>query len=119
MEKLFPCGPCRSMGEQQSTCSLWRRPPPEQVAAQKNVVTQWETDAEAGSWQDCTLWKEPILEQFMKNRSPQEGVMLEKFMENCLPWERPHTGEGERTSVPKEEAMAETTCDELTIISIL
>jgi len=36
-------------------------------------------------------------------------------MENCLPWEGPHTGVG---AVCEEEGAAETTCDELTATSI-
>ena len=39
---------------------------------------------------ECTLWKGPTLEQFMKDCS-----LLEKFVEDCLPWEGPHTGAGE------------------------
>jgi len=37
--------------------------------------------------------------------------MLKKFVEDCLPWERPHIGAGEEC---QEEAVAETMCDELT-----
>lgn len=40
-------------------------------------------------------------------------------MEDCLPWERPHTGagvEGEESS-PEEEGEAKTMCDELTAIA--
>jgi len=33
---------------------------------------------------DCTLWKGPMLGQFMKSCSPWEGPMLENFVENCL-----------------------------------
>lgn len=44
---------------------------------------------------DCTPWKRPMLEQFIKN-CQWEGLMLEQLMEDCLPWEGPHveTGEG-------------------------
>lgn len=61
----------------------------------------------------------------MKNCSMGEELTLEKFMENCLPWEGPHTGaeEGceefkeevpaEYQKYPKEEVAAETKCDEL------
>ena len=40
---------------------------------------------------DCTPWMGPTLEQFMKNYSWWEGLMLEKLMEDCLPREGPHT----------------------------
>ncbi|PKU38023.1 hypothetical protein llap_11679 [Limosa lapponica baueri] len=42
-----------------------------------------------------TLWKGPMLEQFVKNCSPWEGPMLEKFVKGCLLWEGPHAGTGE------------------------
>jgi len=35
------------------------------------------------------------LGQFMNNSSPQKGLMLEKFVEHCLPWVGPHAGVGE------------------------
>jgi len=56
----------------------------------------------------------------MKSCSPWEGLTLEKFVENCLPWAGPHTGAGEECeeSSPEEEGAAETTCDELTITPI-
>ena len=44
-----------------------------------------------------------------------EGLTLEKFMEDCLPWEGPHGGAGEEC---EEEGAAETTCDELTTTPI-
>jgi len=50
---------------------------------------------------DCTLWKGPTLEQSLKSRTACEGLMLEQFMEDCLPWEGPHAGagaEGEESS---------------------
>ena len=37
----------------------------------------------------------PMLEQFVKNCSPWEGLTLEKFVKDCLPWEGPHAGAGE------------------------
>jgi len=39
---------------------------------------------------DCSTWKEFLLEQSVKNYVPQEGLILEKFVEDCLPWEGPH-----------------------------
>jgi len=33
---------------------------------------------------NCTLWKGPILEQFVKNCSPLEGATLKKFVEDYL-----------------------------------
>jgi len=58
-----------------------------------------------------------MLEQLMKNGSPQEGPTLEKWVlpTDCLLWEEPHTGAGEEC---EEERAAETTCDELTAIPI-
>jgi len=45
---------------------------------------------------DCTLW---------------EGPMLERFMDDCLQWMRPHSP---LLLQCEEEGAAETTCDELT-----
>jgi len=56
---------------------------------------------------DCTPWKGPMLEQFLRNLSLWEGPTLE-FMEGCLPWEGPHNGAGEEH---EEEGAA---CYELT-----
>ena len=44
---------------------------------------------------DCSLWKGPMLGQFVKNCSPWERPTLEKFVEDCLLWEGPHAGAGE------------------------
>jgi len=44
---------------------------------------------------DCPPWKGPALEEFVKNSSPQQGLMLKKFVEDCLPWVAPHVGSGE------------------------
>jgi len=52
-----------------------------------------------------------MLEQFRKNFSLWEGHMLEKFVENCLPWEAPHAGAGQEYG---KEGATETRCDELT-----
>jgi len=57
---------------------------------------------------DCTMWKGPMLEQFMKNYHLWEELTLEKFLENCLPWVRPHT---EAVKESKEEGVAESMCD--------
>ncbi|PKU49598.1 neurexin-3-hypothetical protein [Limosa lapponica baueri] len=72
------------------------------------------------SLEDCTPWKGPTLEQFMKNCSLWEGLTLEKFVEDCLPWEGPHTEAGEECdeSSPEEEGAAETTWDKLTVTPI-
>ncbi|GAB0180907.1 hypothetical protein GRJ2_000556000 [Grus japonensis] len=43
---------------------------------------------------DCTPWKGPTLEQFVKDCSPWERLTLEKFVEDCLPWEGPQAGAG-------------------------
>ncbi|PKU42378.1 hypothetical protein llap_7316 [Limosa lapponica baueri] len=65
--------------------------------------------------------KGPMLEQFVKNCSPSEGCVLEKFVEYCLLWEGPHDGAGEEHEEvpPNEEEEAEATCDELTTAPIL
>ncbi|KAK4810941.1 hypothetical protein QYF61_013349 [Mycteria americana] len=47
-----------------------------------------------------------MLEQFVKNCSPWEGLMLENFVEDCLLWEGPHAGAGEER---EEEGVAEIT----------
>lgn len=51
----------------------------------------------------------------MKNCSSQEGLMSEKFMDNCLLWEGPHTGTGDES---EEEEEAKKVCDELNTTSI-
>lgn len=78
-------------------------PTPEQADAQRTLWPPSEVHIRAGSCQDtasafsartsnplgypersnlllktCTTWKGPTLQQFLKNYSPQEGVMLEK-----------------------------------------
>lgn len=47
-------------------------------------------------------------------KSLWEGLMLKKFREACLPWERCHTGAGAES----EEEGAETECDKLTAAAI-
>jgi len=47
----------------------------------------------------------------MKSCSPCKGLFLEKFVENCVPRERPYTGAGEEC---EEEGVAERTRAELT-----
>ncbi|KAK4821782.1 hypothetical protein QYF61_002198 [Mycteria americana] len=64
---------------------------------------------------DRTLWKGPMLEQFVKNCSPWEGLTLEKFLKDCLLSVEPHAGAGEER---EEEGAAESTCDELTTTPI-
>ena len=59
-------------------------------------------------------WKGPTLEQFMRNCSLLEGLTLKKFMKDCLPWDRPHTGAGEEC----EEEGAAVMCDERTTTPI-
>lgn len=49
-----------------------------------------------------------MLVQFVKNCSLQEGLTLEKFMENCLLWEAPYAGAGEECEA------SVTNCDKLT-----
>ncbi|KAK4826197.1 hypothetical protein QYF61_006141 [Mycteria americana] len=56
-----------------------------------------------------------MLEQFVKNCSPLEGLTLEKFAKDYLLWEGPHAGAGEEH---EEEGAAETPCDELTTAPI-
>jgi len=47
---------------------------------------------------DCSPWVGPTLGQFMESSSLWEVLptvlMLEKFVENCLPSEGPHAGAG-------------------------
>lgn len=63
-------------------------------------------------WQDLWPYGRPTLEQatleglhsmgwthtgtVWKELQPVEGLMLEKFLQDCLPWEGSHTGAGER-----------------------
>ena len=56
-------------------------------------------------------WSSP----FLKDCNPWEGLTLEKFMEDCLLWEWPHTGAGEER---EEEGAAERMCDEPTTTPI-
>jgi len=51
-----------------------------------------------------------MLEHLVKSCSPWEGLTLEKFVENCLLWEGPHSGAWEGC---EEEGAAETTYGEL------
>ncbi|KAK4816678.1 hypothetical protein QYF61_019914 [Mycteria americana] len=52
-----------------------------------------------------------MLEQLVKNWSPWEGLTLEKFVNDCLPWVGPHAGAGVER---EEEGAAETMRNELT-----
>jgi len=56
-----------------------------------------------------------MLEQFVKNCSPWEGVILEKLLKDCVSWERPHAGAGEEC---EEEGVAETKRYEVTTTPI-
>lgn len=60
--------------------------------------------------------KGPTLQQFLKNCSLWEGIILEKFVGSCLPWELSSMLEQGKGFIPEEEL--ETTCDELTPIPI-
>ncbi|KAJ7399547.1 hypothetical protein BTVI_113888 [Pitangus sulphuratus] len=71
--------------------SLWRRPTLKQVDAQKEAMTLWKAYSRADSWQDLKTHGKPMLEQFVKNCSPWEGLTLEKLIEDCLLWEAPHS----------------------------
>ena len=64
---------------------------------------------------DCTPREEPMLQKFVKNCSTWEGLVLEKFTENCPPWEGPQAGAGEEC---EQEGIAETMLDELTAAPI-
>lgn len=60
---------------------------------------------------DFTPWKRPILEQFMKNCSPQEreGLIFVEFEEDYLPWKNTQTGAGE-TVLPLRRNMQYKHC---------
>lgn len=62
----------------------------------------------------CTLWKTPMLKQFMNNCSLWEGPTLDKFVKDCVPWEEPLA----RAAKEREEGVAETTWVELTAAPI-
>lgn len=124
--KRFPCSLWRRLWwGRLSPCSPWssgveRYPPaapggPHTRAAgwPKVIVTLWEADPEAGSWQDVDSWREQVsgpmtswahkleqavpeelhhlegvtLEQLVKNWSLLKDSMLEKFMEDLIPLE--------------------------------
>lgn len=55
-----------------------------------------------------TLWKGPILVQFVKTY--RERLMLEELLEHCLLWEGPTRERGESgwSPSPEEEGAAET-----------
>lgn len=42
--------------------------------------------------------------------------MLEKILEDCIPWEEPHTGAEKNVSPTTKEERAEEICDELFMI---
>jgi len=46
-----------------------------------------------------------MLEQFLKNCNPVEGLTLEKFVKDCILWEGPHPGAGEER---EKEGASET-----------
>ena len=64
---------------------------------------------------DCTPWRGPMLEQFLKNYSPSEGSNPEPFMKDYILWEGPHPGAREQL---EEEGAAERSCCGLTRIPI-
>jgi len=55
----------------------------------------------------------------LKNCSLWEGLTLQMFVEDCLPWDGPQDQAGEECeeSSTEEEGTAETKCDELTTIA--
>ena len=71
----------------------------------EGAVIQWETRCREGPWlpggsslslKDCTLWKsDPHCSSFGRTAACESGPTLEKFVENCLPWEGPHGAAGE------------------------
>lgn len=52
----------------------------------------------------------------LEDLSPQEGLMLEKFVKDCLPWETPHAGGGKDL---EEEGAANTKHEELMATPLL
>jgi len=55
-----------------------------------------------------------VLEHFVKDCSPWEGLMVEKSMEDCLPGRDPMLEQHNRARRKKQQ----TTCDELTAVPI-
>lgn len=57
-----------------------------------------------------------MLEQFVKNCSSWETVVLKKFIKGCHLWKGSHAGTGKslRSPLPEKEGAAETMGDELT-----
>ncbi|GAB0178075.1 EH domain-containing protein 4 [Grus japonensis] len=65
-------------------------------------------------------WQDPMVEPrwsslFLRDSTLWEGPMLDKFVENCLPWVGPHAEAGDKCD---KEGVAKTMCDELAAISI-
>ncbi|TRZ19277.1 hypothetical protein HGM15179_007833 [Zosterops borbonicus] len=137
VRRLCPCSPWRSTGMQRSICSPCRNPcqrrwmpkggceSGEAHSGESSWQDLWLSGEMSPSWsslllKDCTLWKRPTLEQYVKKCSPWEVTTLEKFAEDCS-FGRDPTLE-ERKSMknlsPEEEGAAETMSDELTTVPI-
>ncbi|XP_061852086.1 ras-related protein Rab-2A isoform X2 [Colius striatus] len=57
-------------------------------------------------------------EEFVRSCNPREGLTLESFVKDCIPWEGPCVGAGEEckeSSSSEKKEVAETACEGLTI----
>jgi len=90
--ELSLCSPWRSMVEQLSTCSLWRTPLWSRWMPKGGCDTMRDPRWISLFLKDCTLW---------------EGLTLEKFVKNSLPWDGPHAGAGEECKSPPAEGVIE------------
>ncbi|RMC13438.1 hypothetical protein DUI87_10976 [Hirundo rustica rustica] len=97
VRQLAPSSPWSPTMEQISTCRPWRIPgcdPTGNLCHSRVWQDLWTQEEKSPHEQFdgriCDLWETHAV----KNCSPWKGLMLEKFMEDCLPWEGIHTGMG-------------------------
>jgi len=93
-EVVTPWRPHIGAGSWQDLWAYAERSPHWSRIADRTCDPMWDPCWSSLFRKDCIPWKGHTLEQFV-NCSPSEELMLEKFMEDCLLWEGPHTGAGE------------------------
>lgn len=69
---------------------------------------------------NCTLWKGPTLEKFMKICSTEKDLYQRGLCGSVSHWRDPTMEQRKnvRSPAPEEEGVPETMCDELTTASI-
>ncbi|TRZ17899.1 hypothetical protein HGM15179_009228 [Zosterops borbonicus] len=104
-KQLCPCSPRGSMGDAEihpqpvGKCpsqSRWMPggdcDPVGDLVERGPLLPSWSSL----SLEDCTPWKnDPHHISFGRTAACESGPMLEKFIENCLLWEGPHSVAGE------------------------